>query len=353
MTAYVVFQESLQDTAERVRLSLSGLLPDTGDLQSRSGLLDDGGVVTLAGGMAASVSPFRCYIHGVSGATQGGYLCVLDDDLVVTFADGSGTNRTDLVVARVYDDIYDSDGFDKFAVEIVEGTPGGGVPVTPPNAIKLAEKVITGSMSAGTGGLGTAPVDKRPARLAANGGVVPVADATDRATLNAYEGLTVARLDLKRLERYLGGAWKPVGLDAPAVKVERHAAQALVNEAETAIIFDTEIYDTHGMYSGAGANITIPEDGSYQVTGRVSIDTAVGGLYQVQVNKNGALAQGEVLFRGDVDASNAPTTRGGVSEIECVAGDVLTLVAFQITGANRNTRVQAGYYPQFIVRRVR
>lgn len=207
MTDYAIIQQNSADTAARVRLGLSALLPDLGSRTNRSGLFDDGGVVALTSGMSVSVSPFRAFIQGTSGGNQGGYFCVRDASANLTFADGGGSDRTDLVIARIYDDTYDSSGETKFAIEIVQGTGGGGVPATPANSIKLAEKVITAGMSAGSGGLGTAPVDKRPPRLVAAGGVIPVVDTTDRGTLDTYPGLTVYRIDASALEVFNGTTW--------------------------------------------------------------------------------------------------------------------------------------------------
>lgn len=213
MTTYAIAQQSGVDEADRVRIALSGLLPDTAALKSRSGFLDGGAVVTLTSGMSCQVSPFRAFIQGGTVDTQGGYLIVSDANEVRTFDDGDASNRTDLLVARVYHDTYDASGFTKAQVEIVKGTPGGGTPAVPAGAIKVAEKVITAGMSAGTGGLGTVPVDKRPPRLVANGGLIPVANQADRDALPARKALMVYRLDTDTIEVNTTGdgtGWKPV-----------------------------------------------------------------------------------------------------------------------------------------------
>lgn len=245
MAEYAVFQSSGVDDASELRVNLSGLLPSIGSLKSRSGLLDGGGAVTLNSGMSINVSKFRAWIQGVSGALQGGYLAVLDADKVLTFADGSGSNRTDLVVARIYHDAYDTSGFTKFAVEIFQGTPGGGTPATPANAVKLAEKVITPTMSAGTGGLGTAPTDKRPPRLVTAGSVVPVVDATDRDTLEVFNGLTVHRYDNNATEQRINGNWCVIadGASLPEIAKSDDAGKTVANNNTDATIHVSGIGD--------------------------------------------------------------------------------------------------------------
>jgi hypothetical protein len=212
MAEWAISQVSGADTALRDRLARSGLVPATGDLTSRSGVFA-GGAVTLGSGMSVSVAPFRAHVQGAASATQGGYLAVLDTAKSLTFADGGASSRTDLIVGRVYENVLDASGFTKFAVEIFQGTPGAGTPATPSGAVKLAEKVITAGMTAGTGGLGTAPTDKRGPRLVAAGGVIPVTDAADRDTLIAYDGLIVHRLDLKLNQQRVDGAWQNLGGD--------------------------------------------------------------------------------------------------------------------------------------------
>lgn len=207
MAEYAVQQDNAVDTAQRMRIAQSGLIPATGPLTSRTGLFRPGGGVTLTTGMSVSVNPFRGFIQGASSATQGGYWIVLDTAKTLTFADGGATSRTDIIVARVRDNPFDGSGAVSMSVEIVQGTPGAGTPATPANSVLLATKVITAGMSAGTGGLGTAPVDARPPALATAGGIVPVVDTADRATLGLFDGLTVYRIDAGQVEVRRNGQW--------------------------------------------------------------------------------------------------------------------------------------------------
>lgn len=226
MAEWALNLQSNTDSGQRWRLALSALLPQTGPLRSRSGLLDSGGTVTLTGGMGVAVAAFRALIQG-GGATQGGYLFVLDAPKALVFADGGAQARTDIIVARVYDAASDGSGQTKAAVEVIQGAGGGGVPATPAGAVKLAEAPIAAGLSAGAGGLGADPVDKRPPRLVAAGGVVPVANAADRDSLDAYDGLTVYRIDTGTTEIRATGAWKTYW--QPAVEAASWANLALVN----------------------------------------------------------------------------------------------------------------------------
>lgn len=336
MGEYAVIQASTLDTAERVRLALSGLLPDIGDLQSRSGLFDGGGAVTLNSGMAVNVSAFRAWIQGVSGDTQGGYFAVLDADKILTFADGSGSNRTDLVVARIYDDPYDTSGDTELRVEIFQGTPGGGTPSTPANSIKLAEKIITAGMSAGTGGLGTVPVDKRPPRLVTQGGLIPVLDATDRATLATYPGLQVYRLDTNLVEIYDGSSWEPVAnTKRPAAMIYQNAAseQTITTGTSTDINLDEVDFDTDGIADIANDQLVIVTPGVYRVRGAVSWDAGTTGYRQTNILINGSTRW--------VGKQNATIERSlGISAGDLVfldAGDEVSLQGRHTQGTSLDT----------------
>lgn len=352
MAEWVIAQTTGVDTAARWRLATSGLLPASGGLASRSGLLDNGGTVSVTGGMGVSVSAFRAFIQGGAASTQGGYLCVLDAAKPLVFEDGGASARVDIIVARVYDNTVDGSGQTKFAVEIVKGTPGAGTPATPQSAIRLATKIISAGMSAGTGGLGSAPVDSRPPRLVAAGAIVPVADATDRATLSSYNGLTVSRLDTGALEQYVNGEW--VVLARPRYRCHmqrRNSKQNIPASTATRVVFDTVVRDTAGTMGTAGSGyVTIPADGDYDISAIGSLDNADNGLLMVNIAKNDTSVA--TLYRGRADTPSAPVVVSGSTQLQgLVAGDKVSLTVWQNVGV-RSTFDGAVYGPELIVTRV-
>lgn len=103
-----------------------------------------------------SGSPFdRCVVR--SGVPGGGTYILEHQDATVTLdveASDSTNDRIDIVVARVYDDIFDSSGEYYSDIEIITGTPAGSpsAPATPPGALKLAEILVAASSTAVTDG---------------------------------------------------------------------------------------------------------------------------------------------------------------------------------------------------------
>jgi len=345
---YAIRQASGVDTAQRVRLAESGLIVPTGTLTSRSGLFA-GGAVTLAGGMGVAVDPLRAYIQGVSGSTQGGYLCVLDAAKTITLDDGSLAARTDIIVARIKDNPFDSSGAVSFAVEPVKGASGGGVPATPLNAIKLAEVPVPAGVTAGSGGLVTAPTDKRPPRLVASGGIVPVANQADRDSLRTYDGLTVYRGDTGTLETLMGGVWTALSR-VGAVCRARNTSNQPLPVGDNVIQWDTPaIQDTDGMLTSP-AGVHIPVSGTYRIAASAAVNTPSNGYLKFAIFINGTVEQ--VLDRQPGVLTSEPQMLHGYTERDFVADDTFTFHLYNGTSATRNFWGNTRYPTEFSIRRV-
>lgn len=154
--------------------------------------------------MTASVSPGRAVVQSTD--SRGAYPVALTEYLNVTFADGDALyGRIDLLVLRIYDDVYDGSGRSEAVVEIVRGTPAAtpAIPATPDLAIPLYQISVPKNTSAGTGGItwSTALTGVRNATVGL-GGILPV--TTDTAS-GAYPGQY--RDVGGQLQRWNGTAW--------------------------------------------------------------------------------------------------------------------------------------------------
>lgn len=90
-------------------------------------------LVTAAGGASVNVnvSAGSAWIEGSINGAQGMYLVTNGASKPVTIAaNGAGAARIDLIVASVYDSQYIG-GVDQWALEVVQGVAGGGVPAVP------------------------------------------------------------------------------------------------------------------------------------------------------------------------------------------------------------------------------
>jgi hypothetical protein len=90
-------------------------------------------LVTAVGGASVNVSVAAgsAWIEGSLNSADGIYHVTNDAAKVMTItANGAGVSRTDLIIASVYDSQYIG-GVDQWALEVITGVAGGGVPAVP------------------------------------------------------------------------------------------------------------------------------------------------------------------------------------------------------------------------------
>ncbi|WP_426568946.1 hypothetical protein [Streptomyces canus] len=200
-------------TREDTRLTQIGATTPANPLEARSGILPgsyDGQyrlsgfwVEGHAGTMNATVHEGRAVIQ--ADANQGVYPVALAEPFALTFADGQAQDRYDMVVLRIYDDLYDDSGETKAAVEIVQGTPAADpvAPALPDIVLPICQVRVRAGVSAGSGGINwnKDAVDLRTPTVAV-GGILPVVGDTGNG---AYPGQY--RDSGGALQRWDGSAW--------------------------------------------------------------------------------------------------------------------------------------------------
>lgn len=213
MTVYALRLQNATDTAARARMAdLLGLTP-SGNVSARSGIRPGptaGVVAVTAGTMNVTVEPFMAFIDGGVSDAQGGYPFVSDAVETRTLANGHASlSRTDVVAAVVRDNSFDGSGSLTATVEVVQGSPGGGVPTLPLNALPLRNIVVPAGASTGTGGLtsGALSTDRRT-YVAGLGGVVPVATQAERDALPNIVPTLVYRRDTDQIEVRRTAGWQ-------------------------------------------------------------------------------------------------------------------------------------------------
>jgi hypothetical protein len=144
------------------------------------------------------------------------------------------------------------------------------------------------------------------------------------------EGLFAYTSDTNRTMYYSGSAWLPVSGLWGCEALE--ATQSCPNGVNTAVVFDTESWDTDGYHSGTSANITIPSGlgGKYLMSARVSASTTLGG--------SGA-AVTLIVDSATVSTSYIPagfSGGGGAALVNVSAGQVCQLGIFNGHGSTIN-----------------
>ncbi|MEU7038075.1 hypothetical protein ABZ958_30970 [Streptomyces sp. NPDC046237] len=202
-------------TREDTRLNQIGATTATNPVQVRSGILPgsydgrfrlSGFWLAGANAMSATVHEGRAVIQGE--ISQGVYPVALPTAQTITFAPGDAQyGRIDLVVAKVYDNLYDSSKRNEATIEIIQGVPGQSpqAPAIPPRSLALYEVTVVAGVSAGNGGINwnTALKDLRTP-VVSLGGILPV---EGQAFPGAYPGQY--QDSGGALQRWDGGAWVP------------------------------------------------------------------------------------------------------------------------------------------------
>lgn len=181
--------------------ALQGLRPGAGDP----------GKVAATGtpGINVTVNSFQGLLTATRGA--GGYIITEPAQLTVPIlnvpADGSN-QRNDLILYRQYDTYY-SDGATQSGVIRVQGTPSG-TPADPslaayPDYMLLARVRVTAGATTVTNAMID---DLRPPWVVGVGGVMPIRNLTERATLSHWAGRSIYRIDKGWEEFSDGTAWR-------------------------------------------------------------------------------------------------------------------------------------------------
>ncbi|GEB56558.1 hypothetical protein [Streptomyces gardneri] len=245
-------------TREDTRLTQTGVTTLANPVQVRSGVLPGSytGEHRLAAfwtfgasAMTATVSEGRAVIQGE--ISQGVYPVTLPSSVDVTFEPGDAQyGRIDLIVIRIYDNLYDSSNRNEAKVEIIKGVPAQAphAPAVPPRSLVLYEVTVPATVSAGNGGIpwATALNDLRTP-VVALGGILPVEGAVhDGAYPGQYQDSGGA------LQRWDGSAWVPypsaLGGIAPAGTV-------------TTASYTGQYRDTNGSLQRWDGNAWVPIGG--------------------------------------------------------------------------------------------
>lgn len=233
------------------RILNGAMLTSDGQLAVRGGVLPGAtsGDLSTVSAMVARVAPVKVVIPNSISAALGPYVLVSDANVDITFDAGeAAVPRVDRVIARAYDDTNDGSGSTLGNIYYLKGTAGGSATALPNNSVLLYEMTIPAGASAGGGGVNFAnAVDKRVYTVS-QGGVIPIANATDMAAItNLYEGMTIYRNDLDTLYVGAGSNFYPRG----QISVASSANLTDITNAYDGLLAVTRDTDYIYVYNGS------------------------------------------------------------------------------------------------------
>jgi hypothetical protein len=126
------------------------------------------------------------------------------------------------------------------------------------------------------------------------------------------------------------------------------------NNAVTPIPFDSERYDYGGLHDTVNpSRLTPPEAGVYDIAGHIRFPTNSTGQRQLIVQRT---RSGVTTTHGravePAPSATLPTYLNIATQVELIAGDYVTLAAFQNSGGTLRIDVIANDTPEFAMARI-
>lgn len=197
---------------DRVYIGTLGMVPDlAASFSARQGF-HTGRVPAVANpsGMNVTIGACSAIIANTFASASGDYLVANDATVQVTLAASSPTqNRHDIIGIQVKDNLFDSSGLNTAVPAVIQGANSAGTPsdpALPASFIPVARAVVNAGVTSPTLTLLTR-------RTTVDGGLLVIADGTERAALTPYDGQLIYRQDRKQLEHRDSSAahWRVIG----------------------------------------------------------------------------------------------------------------------------------------------
>lgn len=144
---------------------------------------------------------------------------------------------------------------------------------------------------------------------------------------------TIWRSDKSDTEYWDGAAWKLTGLNAPYAQIGRSTDQSIPNSALTAVLWTTEVSDSHSGHSTSSntSRYTAAVAGLYQVSCSLPWDPNATGVREMFFRVNGTTS-----YAGDrSQASSVATIMTAASRlIRLAVNDYIEIVVWQNSGVS-------------------
>lgn len=139
---------------------------------------------------------------------------------------------------------------------------------------------------------------------------------------------------------------------APTVKVYNSANISVPNNTETALTFDTELWDTDGMHDTVSQTerLTCVTAGKYYIHACVEFAAGNTGYRLLSIRLNGSTYLARIKVQAAT--SSQPTILALSTEADLVAADYVELTAWHTQGSAINAVYAAAYSPNFGMRRL-
>jgi hypothetical protein len=251
---------------DRIYLATLGNIPNLAStFSARQGFLG-GRVPTYANpsGMDITMSACGAVIANTFASASGDYLMANDASVQVTLAASSPTlNRYDIIGFQVKDNLFDSSGLNTAVPAVIQGANSAGTPsdpALPSSFIPVLRAVVNAT--------NTSPfaLQSLIRKTSSEGGLMKVANVTERAEITAHDGLQIYREDRDWVEINDGTAWRVQGVAVCTSTADRDSAITNPYNGQLAVTTDLGIvWRRHAgawgtLYGNAGTTLDARQD---------------------------------------------------------------------------------------------
>jgi hypothetical protein len=126
-------------------------------------------------------------------------------------------------------------------------------------------------------------------------------------------------------------------MSPPRVSVYQSTVQALPNNVETAVLLQSELFDTDNIHSTTlnVSRLTIVTAGIYDIKGSVGFAVNGTGIRDVYISKNGVNLSAN--YGGTVSSGFCASLPITVPDVTLAVGDYIEMQALQNSGGALNT----------------
>lgn len=196
---------------DRIYLATIGNLPDlSASFSARQGFFN-GRVPVYANpsGMDVTIGACSAIIKNTFASASGDYFMANDATVQVTPAASSPTqNRHDIIGFQVKDNLFDSSGLNTVVPAVIQGSNSAGTPSDP----SLPASFIPVLRAVVNAGVTSPTLQSLIRKTTSDGGLLRVANPTERAEISPYDGQAIYREDRDWIEVRDGSAWRVQGV---------------------------------------------------------------------------------------------------------------------------------------------
>lgn len=306
---------------DRIYLATLGKVPNlAASFSARQGFFG-GRVPTYANPSAMNITMSACgaVIANTFASSSGDYLMANDASVQVTLAASSPTlNRYDIIGFQVKDNLFDSSGLNTAVPAVIQGANSAGTPsdpTLPASFIPVVRAVVNATNTS------PAALQSLIRKTSEDGGLLRIANVTERAEITAHDGMQIYREDRDWEEIYDGGAWRVQGVAVCSSTADRDTAITNPYNGQIAVTTDT---GSMWLRQAATWVRTTEIVESAQSTAIFSLATgAAADIPGVSVGFTTYGANRDVEIVGTIDGDSTGVTDIGI--VTCVVDGVTTL----------------------------